>query len=267
VTTGQIQIKNLMQVDHTREPSACLLAGRVAVVTGASRGLGAVISRRLAAEGATVVMLARTAERLTGVAEELGPPSMALPCDVANPASIAEAFRRLSERWGRLDILVNNAAIRSVMGLDSLSEKTINDEIATNLTGPILCSRAALPLLRSAGGGHIINISSRSVELARPFLSVYSATKGGLETFTRTLAAEVRPSQIKVSAIRVGPVATESPVEAADGKTNEVVKEWVARGGPAPDDPAPAESVADAVLFIATARAGARIPMVQLEPE
>jgi NAD(P)-dependent dehydrogenase (short-subunit alcohol dehydrogenase family) len=241
--------------------------GRIAAVTGASQGLGAVISRRLVEEGASVVMMARTADRLTSLATELGSSSMALRCDVADPTSVAEAFQQLSERWGRLDILVNNAAIRYVTMLESQSDQAINHQVATNLIGPMLCSRAALPLLQVAGGGHIINISSRSVELARPFLSVYSATKGGLETFTRTLDAEVRPSGIKVSAIRVGPVATEPHVESGHTETNTVAQDWVARGGPAPDDPAPAESVADAVVFITTARAGARIPILHVDPE
>jgi NAD(P)-dependent dehydrogenase (short-subunit alcohol dehydrogenase family) len=243
------------------------LEGRIAAVTGASQGLGAVISRRLVEEGASVVLMARTADRLTSLATELGPSSMALRCDVADPTSVAEAFQQVSERWGRLDILINNAAIRCVTTLESHTDQAINDQVATNLIGPMLCSRAALPLVRSAGGGHIINISSRSVELARPFLSVYSATKGGLETFTRTLAAEVRPSGVKVSAIRVGPVAAEPRTESGDTETHNVTQEWVTRGGPAPDDPAPAESVADAVLFITTARAGARIPVLHVDPE
>jgi NAD(P)-dependent dehydrogenase (short-subunit alcohol dehydrogenase family) len=131
----------------------------------------------------------------------------------------------------------------------------------------MLCTRAAIPLLRSAGGGDVINISSRSVELARPYLSVYSATKGGLETFSRTLATELRPSGIRVSSIRVGPMATTPEVQAGDRGARAVTEEWIARGGPPPEEPAPAESVAEAVLFIATTQAGARIPVVHLEPQ
>ena len=129
--------------------------------------------------------------------------------------------------------------------LEDASDDHIATQIAANLAGPILCARAAIPLLKLAGGGHIVNISSRSVELARPYLAVYSATKGGLETFSRTLAAELRPIGIKVSAIRVGPVASEPEVQAGDSGTASVTDEWVKRGGPAPEPPSPPDAVAD----------------------
>ena len=243
-----------------------LLSGRVAAVTGASQGLGEAISRRLVAEGASVALLARSADRISALASELGERAVAIRCDVADAGSVKGAFERISSTFGRLDLLVNNAGIIGMALLESSSDEHITGQVATNLVGPILCSRAAIPLMRSAGGGDIVNISSRSVELARPSLSVYSATKGGLETFSRTLAAELRPDKIRVASIRVGPVATEPAVQAAGGGSSAVVQDWVARGGPAPEPPASAESVADAVVFIATARAGARIPVVHLEP-
>jgi meso-butanediol dehydrogenase/(S,S)-butanediol dehydrogenase/diacetyl reductase len=243
------------------------LQGRVAVVTGASKGLGAAIAQRLADEGATVALLARSAERLSEVATTLGASSIALPCDVADPASVRVAFADLAERCGRVDVLVNNAGIIGMSLLEEASDESILSQVATNLIGPMLCTRAAIPLLRAAGGGDVINISSRSVELARPSLSVYAATKGGLETFARTLAAELRPDGIRVSSIRVGPVATAPDVQAGERGSRAVVEDWVARGGPAPEPPAPPESVADAVVFIATARPGARIPVIHLEPQ
>ena len=173
----------------------------------------------------------------------------------------------IAERFDHVDLLVNNAGIIGMALLEDAPDDHILGLVATNLVGPMLCARAAIPLLRAAGGGHVINISSRSVELARPYLSVYAATKGGLETFSRTLAAEVRPLNIRVSALRVGPVASAPTVDAGAQGSGAVVDEWVARGGPAPEPPAPAESVADAVVFIATARAGARFPVVQMEPQ
>jgi NAD(P)-dependent dehydrogenase (short-subunit alcohol dehydrogenase family) len=242
------------------------LAGRVAAVTGASQGLGVAIARQLVEEGASVALLARSADKLATVAAALGKAAFPLACDVSDPDSVRRSFERIAERWGRLDLLVNNAGIIGMALLETASDESILDQISTNLVGPILCSRAAIPLLRAAGGGDVVNISSRSVELARPYLSVYSATKGGLETFSRTLAAELRPDAIRVSAIRVGPVATQPDVQ-TERSAQAVTEEWVARGGPAPEAPAAAESVADAVVFIATTRAGARIPVLHLEPQ
>ena len=244
------------------------LRGLVAVVTGASRGLGVVLARRLGAEGADVALLARRVDRLDKLASGLGGSTVALPipCDVTDPESVRNAFRDIGERWGRIDLLVNNAAVIGMALLEEATDEAILEMVSTNLLGSMFCARAAIPLLRAAGGGHIINISSRSVELARPYLSVYSATKGGLETFSRTLTAELRPDAIRVSTIRVGPLATE-PEVSTNEQAAAVTQEWVARGGPAPEPPAPPESVADAVVFIATARPGARIPVVHLEPQ
>jgi len=244
------------------------LRGRVAVVTGASQGLGVALARRLGAEGADVALLARRADRLRELASELGGSTVALPipCDVTDPQSVRSAFQDIGERCGRIDLLVNNAAVIGMALLEEATDEAILEMVSTNLLGSMYCARAAIPLLRAAGGGHIINISSRSVELARPYLSVYSATKGGLETFSRTLAAELRPHAIRVSSIRVGPLATE-PAVSTNETAAAVTQEWVARGGPAPEPPAPPESVADVVVFIATARPGARIPVVHLEPQ
>ena len=245
-----------------------LLRDRVAVVTGPSQGIGAAIARRLAAEGASVALLARSVDKLDLLASELGPASSAaFGCDVGSPASVRDAFDRVGERFGRIDLLVNNAGIIGMALLDQADDRHILDQVATNLVGPMLCARAAIPLLRAAGGGHVVNISSRSVELARPYLSVYSATKGGIEVFSRTLAAELRPDRIRVSTIRVGPVASAPELRAEGEGGRAVVDDWVARGGPAPEPPAPPESVADAVVFLATARPGARFPVVHLEPE
>jgi meso-butanediol dehydrogenase / (S,S)-butanediol dehydrogenase / diacetyl reductase len=244
-----------------------LLQKRVAVVTGTSKGIGVAIARRLAAEGAEVALLARTGASLDQLAEELGPTAAAFRCDVSDPRSVAHTFRGIGDRYPRVDLLVNNAGIIGMSLLTEASDDHVLGQVATNLVGPILCARAAIPLLQKAGGGHIINISSRSVELARPYLSVYSATKGGLEVFSRTLAAELRPQGIKVSCIRVGPVASDPVLQTNDEGGHALVEDWVARGGPAPEPPSPPESVADAVVFIATARSRSRFPIVHLEPE
>ncbi len=160
---------------------------------------------------------------------------------------------------------MNNAGAIGMSLLKDADDAHVQSIVAANLLGPMWCSRAAIPLLDAAGGGDIVNISSRAVELARPYLSVYAATKGGLETFTRTLAAELRPEGIRVSAIRVGPTASE-PTPASNTDVASVTEEWVARGGPPPETPSPLESVAEAVLFIVSRPRSWRVPTLVVDP-
>jgi meso-butanediol dehydrogenase / (S,S)-butanediol dehydrogenase / diacetyl reductase len=246
------------------------LGGKVAVVTGASKGIGAAIARRLWAEGASVALLARSGDLLTALAEDLGVDrALAIRCHVGNPDDVRSAFAAIRNRFGSIDVLINNAGLIEMSLLGDASDQSITEIVSTNLLGAIFCSREAIPLIKESGGGHIVNISSRSVELARPYLSVYSATKGGLEVFARTLAAELRPDRISVSTIRIGPTASEPAalLGAQRDRQSAITAEWVARGGPAPEPPAPVESVADAVVFVCTQVPGTRVPSLQLEPE
>jgi meso-butanediol dehydrogenase / (S,S)-butanediol dehydrogenase / diacetyl reductase len=242
--------------EHTR---------KIAVVTGASQGIGAAIARVLHDAGMAVALLARSEDKLVALARDLGEGALPVACDVGDPDSVRTAFATLGEHFGRVDLLVNNAGIIGMSLLGEADDAHVTSIVAANLLGPIWCSRAAIPLLDAAGGGDIVNISSRAVELARPYLSVYAATKGGLETFTRTLAAELRPQGIRVSSIRVGPTASE-PTPGTNVDVGSVTEEWVARGGPAPEAPAPPESVAEAVLFIATRRRSWRVPIMVVDP-
>jgi NAD(P)-dependent dehydrogenase (short-subunit alcohol dehydrogenase family) len=178
---------------------------------------------------------------------------------------VRAAFATVSEHFGRVDALVNNAGLIGMSLLADADDAHVQSIVSANLLGPMWCSRAAIPLLVAAGGGDIVNISSRAVELARPYLSVYAATKGGLETFTRTLAAEVRPQGIRVSTIRVGPTAS-APTPASETDVGSITEDWVARGGPAPETPAPLESVAEAVLFVVSRPRSWRVPTLVIDP-
>jgi NAD(P)-dependent dehydrogenase (short-subunit alcohol dehydrogenase family) len=241
------------------------LNGKVVVVTGASQGIGVSIARTLHEAGMTVALLARSEDKLAALAADLGERALAVPCDVADPDAVRAAFSTIGERLGRIDALVNNAGVIGMSLLGEADDEHVTSIVSVNLLGPVWCSRAAIPLLAATGGGDIVNISSRAVELARPYLSVYAATKGGLETFTRTLAAELRPQGIRVSSIRVGPTASE-PTPASTTDVSSVTEEWVARGGPPPEAPAPVESVAEAVLFVVSRPRSWRVPTLVVDP-
>jgi NAD(P)-dependent dehydrogenase (short-subunit alcohol dehydrogenase family) len=241
------------------------VAGKVAVVTGASQGIGASIARTLHDAGMAVALLARSEDKLRDLAADLGERAVPVPCDVGDPDAVRAAFAAVGDHFGRVDALVNNAGAIGMSLLGDADDAHVTSIVAVNLLGPMWCSRAAIPLLDAAGGGDIVNISSRAVELARPYLSVYAATKGGLETFTRTLAAELRPQGIRVSSIRVGPTASE-PTPASTTDVASVTDEWVARGGPVPEAPAPVESVAEAVLFIVSRPRSWRVPTLVVDP-
>ena len=242
------------------------VTGKVAVITGASQGIGASIARVLHGAGMSLALLARSGGKLVELARTLGDDCLPVPCDVSEPDAVRAAFASIEARFGHVDVLVNNAGVIGISLLSEADDAFIASQVAVNLMGPIYCSRAAIPLLLAAGGGDIANISSRSVDLARPYLSVYSATKGGLETLSRTLAAELRPQGIRVSAVRVGPTASEPGDQDADSDMAGVTQDWVARGGPPPETPAPAESVADAVLFVVSRPRSWRVPVLHLEP-
>lgn len=186
------------------------LRGRAAVITGGSRGLGRRIAQALAAEGARVALLARPSRDLQAAAREIGDRAIAIECDVADPASVKSAFAVCAARFGRLDVLINNAAISDLHKIEHATDASIQNEIAINLAGPIFCCREAVPLLRASGAGDIVNISSESVRMPFPFLAVYSATKGGLETFSAALRAELRTDGIRVTVLRAGHVGESS---------------------------------------------------------
>lgn len=182
------------------------LAGKVIAVTGASRGMGSRFARALDREGANVVLLARASSALDDMAGEL-PRAVKIACDVADPGVVKAAFAQIKAHFGRLDALVNNAAICLLHKLEEATDDELLREAATNFTGPAICMREAIPLLRAAGGGDIVNVTSESVRLPFPYLTFYAATKAGLENLSTGLRAELRPDRIRVTVLRSGHVS------------------------------------------------------------
>jgi NAD(P)-dependent dehydrogenase (short-subunit alcohol dehydrogenase family) len=183
------------------------LQGKVAVITGASSGSGLGITKRFLDEGASVVLLARGKDRLLSVASELGDDAMPIVTDVGDPDSVRSAFGEVEERFGKIDVLINNAAVYRPCAVELLSDSDIHRQMTTNLMGPVYTSRAAIPLLRAAGGGDIVNTSSESTLHPFPMLAMYVATKAGLEAFGKVLAQELRDDYIRVTTVVQGTAA------------------------------------------------------------
>lgn len=178
--------------------------GKTIVITGAGLGLGRALSRRFAEEGETVVLLGRTLSKVQELAEELGEPHYAVECDVGSPDSVRAAFATIAERSGKIDVLINNAAIYEPFMVKDATDAQILSIMNTNFAGPIFTCRAAIPLM--ASGATILNVTSESVALEFPMLSLYASTKGGVERFTESLSKELEPSGIRVTTVRAGPM-------------------------------------------------------------
>ncbi|MBY0512543.1 MAG: glucose 1-dehydrogenase [Gemmataceae bacterium] len=227
------------------------LDGKVAIVTGSSRGIGAAIARRFARDGAKVVVNYANSEKEAGevVAEikAAGGEAVAVKAKMGNPAEIPTLFAATKQHFGRLDIHVNNAAIMKRAFLDEVTAETIDAHFDVNVRGYLLgCKHAAEMMER---GGCIINIASAISRMAYPGAVVYTATKGAIDVMSRVLATELGPRGIRVNVVAPGSTITDMNSDKS-GKTQaeadrEIAMTALRRQG-LPDD------IADAVAFLAT---------------
>jgi 3-oxoacyl-[acyl-carrier protein] reductase len=199
------------------------LSGQVAVITGAGRGIGASIARKLAAMGATAVLCGRTQSALDETSRDIveaGGKAEVIPCDVSALHQVEYAATRVESTFGRLDILVNNAGIGGFNApLHNLAPEEWDRILNTNLRGVYYCIRNFAPLMIRAHSGHIINISSLAGKNALPNGAAYAASKWGLNGLTYSLAEELRAYNIRVSVVCPGSVDTElSPHAGKDPK-------------------------------------------------
>jgi len=175
---------------------------RVIVITGAGSGLGLALARRFARDGDEVVLLGRTLAKLEGAATAIGVRAAAIACDVASPDSVRAAFATIAARFPKIDVLINNAAVVEHFDVAEATDEEILADVGTNLIGPILCARAAIPLINR--GGHILNVSSGAADMAFPGLAVYGASKAGLERFSLSLRRELEAQNINATFVRCG---------------------------------------------------------------
>ena len=187
-------------------------------------GLGRALARRFAADGDQVVLLGRTPAKVQAAAAQIGAHAMAVTCDVSSPDSVRSAFAEIAGRHPRIDVLINNAAVYEPFLIAEASDEQICGLVTTNLIGPMLCARAAIPMLER--GGHIINISSESVGMRYPYLVVYQSSKAGVERFSEGLHHELEPKGIRVTNVRAGAMMEE-------GKSWDVDPAMAARFGQA----------------------------------
>jgi NAD(P)-dependent dehydrogenase (short-subunit alcohol dehydrogenase family) len=189
------------------------LTGKVAVVTGASRGIGFSIAQALLAEGAKVFICGRNAKALQAALEKLRSAAPAnvdgSPADVRNYEDCRKLVRAAAERFGGLDILVNNAGVGVFKPVDQLSVEDWDATIQTNLSGVFYCCREAIPLMRKRGGGYIFNISSLAGVNPMPTGSAYNASKFGLNGFSEAMMQDIRYDGIRVSYLMPGSVDTD----------------------------------------------------------
>ena len=188
------------------------LTGKVAVVTGASKGIGAAIARQLAADGANVVVNYATsregADRVVADITKAGGKAIAVGASVAKEADVEKLFAETRQAYGKVDILVNNAGVYGFAALEQVTADEYKRQSDTNVLGLLLATKAALPLF-PPDGGSVINISSVVSTLAPPAASVYASTKGAVDTITKALAKELGARRIRVNAINPGLVITE----------------------------------------------------------
>ncbi len=183
------------------------LDGKIAIVTGGNRGIGKAIARGLAREGASVVIAARDAELLRRTADELstdGATVVAHPADVTDEAAVEQLFAATLARFGRLDLLVCNAGGFGSAPLEAFSTADWNRIIGVNLTGPFLCSRAAMRIMKPQGGGRIIIVASISAHRVRPNNVAYNASKHGVWGLAQSIALEGREYGISCSCLNPG---------------------------------------------------------------
>ncbi|MFP6692367.1 MAG: 3-oxoacyl-[acyl-carrier-protein] reductase [Pirellulales bacterium] len=225
------------------------LNDQVALVTGASQGLGRAMAERLAAAGAKVACVARNEKKLAdtvAVITQAGGTAEALACDVTDSESVNQVVDAVTEKWEQLDILVNNAGITRDTLIPRMGDEEWDAVIATNLRGTFLFTRAATRPMMQRRYGRIINISSVSGLTGNPGQANYSASKAGLIGFTRTVARELAKRKITVNAIAPGFIHTEMAEALGEVVLKEVEKRIPTKRLGQPDE------VADLVLFLAS---------------
>lgn len=224
------------------------LEGRTALVTGASRGIGAACARALAEAGARVVLAARSADALAEVAAGLGPDALTFVSDLAEPGAASALAARVVEATGGVDVLVNNAGIPMRRTSVDLTEADVDRVLAINVKSLLLLTTGLAPAMIERGGGSVVNVSSIAGVAGTPQRAAYAASKGAVDALTRALACEWGPHGIRVNSVAPGVIVTDIWAESRKqpGLVESVASQIALRRWGEPDD------VADVVAFLAS---------------
>jgi NADP-dependent 3-hydroxy acid dehydrogenase YdfG len=215
------------------------ISGKVAIVTGASSGIGAATARLAAERGAKVVLAARRSDRINALAAEL-PDALAVTTDMRDPEQIARLIAATLDRFGRVDILVNNAGQGLHLPIEQVRLEDFRSVVELNVYGPLLAMQAVIPVMRKQGGGAIVNVSSMTSRMVLSGIGSYAATKSALNMLSQVARKELEPDGIVVSTVYPAVTATEFHQSlAAGGRVG---------GGSWSVQPHSAESVAEAIL-------------------
>lgn len=200
------------------------LTGKVAIVTGASSGIGEAAAIALAAAGAKVAIAARRADRLDTLAQRIqaaGGEALAIVADVADEAQVQAMVQQTQARWGQVDILINNAGVMLLGNIDGANTEDWRRMMNINVLGLMYATHAVLPLMKAQGSGHIVNISSVAGRVANAGTGVYNASKWAVNAFSESLRKEVYTNHIRVTIIEPGLVDTELPTHVTDPAAKE----------------------------------------------
>jgi NAD(P)-dependent dehydrogenase (short-subunit alcohol dehydrogenase family) len=226
-------------------------ANRVAIVTGASSGIGQATARRLACEGAHVVAMARRADRLQELADEF-PNISAAPCDVVDHAALATHVEQAVQQHGKIDILVNNAGFSYYQRLEECTLEAWRETQAVNMEAMFVLTKLVAPHMMTQQYGRIVNVSSTQSIAAEASVGAYAASKGAINAWSRALAVDLAPHGILVNVVAPGCTHTEmSIVDGVDETTAEGFQEWYVRQRKIPlARPGTSDEIASAIAFL-----------------
>lgn len=240
---------------------------KVVVITGASKGIGLATAQKLVERGARVALLARDKARLDEAVAGLGAQAIGIAVDVCEKAALERALEAVAQKWGRIDGIINNVGFQFARRIEVMPEAEVRKLIDLNFLSVVFGCQAAIPHLRKAGGGRIVNLSSATVRNDNEFshLALYSASKAATEHFSRELRHEVKADGIMVTVFSPGAVATGSIANFDPAAAGEAMQDWLTKG-PKWDGVAQPEAIGEAIAACFELPPGVAVEFMEVRP-